>query len=166
MYRALSCLQDEWDIKEDFAKGKKLPSSQVSNGDTAQGFLQCCIQIPADDVTMSQLSCKKRTWSGANVRMNALYIRGVCLKWDAEMENTLYSWRQKWCNRDWQSKIVEFFWDKIQKFIIQKRPGWVDLQSKLHRISGKEWEWNKDKHQPSTTKNPDIFSLEVEVVKT
>lgn len=77
MERALSCLQDECDIKKDFAKGDRPPSSHISTGDTAQGFLQCCIQIPAHKVAMPQIQATKREPGVVHVRMNAHYTMSV-----------------------------------------------------------------------------------------
>lgn len=67
--------------------------SHIPAGETAQGFLQSCIQIPGNGSDV--MHCIKR--ASASVHMN------VCVYEDAACKEEGLS------NRAWQRKIVELF---------------------------------------------------------
>lgn len=74
--RDLSC-RKMWH-QEGFSEGERSPSSHIPTGDDAEGFIQCCIEMPGNDVDFPNTCSNKSTFSAYE---SMIYKNGLCVRW-------------------------------------------------------------------------------------
>lgn len=117
------------------------PSSHISAGITAKGFLQCCIQIPADWRSHTpNARCKKKTRSGARVSMNPCSNEWVCESvggWSGKKHTAGFCRRQVQDPRGYHPKEFLLLWRKLHRF--KGDSGGDGLQPEFRRLLGRSY---------------------------